>query len=59
MVQWDERGVKAEEVKEEKEVEVELMVVKLGVVVVLIVEVRVWMVEARMEEVLRIVAVSC
>ena len=40
------------EVKEEMEVEVELMVVKLGVVVV-------WMVEARREEVLEIVAVSC
>ena len=34
MVQWDERAVKVEEVKEEMEVEVELMVVKLGVVVV-------------------------
>ena len=52
MVQWDERGVKVEEV-------VELMVVKLGVVVVLVVEVMVWMVEAGMEEVHGIVAVSC
>ena len=55
-VQWDEIGVKVEE---EMEVEVEVMVVKLGVVVVLVVEVMVWMVEAGIEEVLRIVAVSC
>ena len=46
-----------EEVKEE--MEVELMVVKLGVVVVLMVEVMVLMVEAGREEVLGIVAVSC
>ena len=61
MVQWDEIGVKVEEVKEEMkvEVEVEVMVVKLGVVVVLVVEVMVWMVEAGMEEVLGIIAVSC
>ena len=56
MVQWDEIGVKVEEVEEEMEVEV--MVMKLGVVVVLVVEVMVWMVEAGMEEVLRIVVVS-
>ena len=42
------------EVKEEMEVEVELMVVE-----VLMVEVMVLTVEAGMEEVLRIVAVSC
>ena len=46
-----------EEVKEEMEVEV--MVVKLGVVVVLVVEVMVWMVEAGMEVVLEILTVSC
>ena len=39
--------------------EMEVMVVKLGVVVVLVVEVMVWMVEAGREEVLEIVAVSC
>ena len=44
--------MKVEEVKEEMEVEVEWMVVQLGVVVVL-------MVEAGREEVLRIIAVSC
>ena len=54
MEQWDEGGVKVGELKEEVEVvvEVEWMVVKLGVVVV-------WMVEARREEVPGIVAVSC
>ena len=41
-----------DELKEEVEVEVEWMVVRLGVVVV-------WMVEAKREEVLGIVAVSC
>ena len=59
MVQWAEIGVKGVEVKEEMEVEVELMVVKLGVVVVLMVEGMVLMVEAGREEVLGIVAVSC
>ena len=41
MEQWDEVGVKVEEVVEEMEVEVEVMVVvvKMGVVVVLMVEV--------------------
>ena len=73
MVQWDEGGVKVDELKEEVEVEVEWMVVKWEVVEVLMVEmmvwmvevmvwmveVMVWMVEAGMEEVLEILAVSC
>ena len=54
---YKEVGVKVEEVVEEMEVEV--MVVKLGVVAVLMVEMMEWMVEAGMEEVLRIIAVSC
>ena len=49
--------MKVEEVVEEMEVEV--IVVKLGVVVVQMVEVMVLTVEVGMEEVLRIVAVSC
>ena len=61
MVQWDEGGVKVGEWKEEVEVvvEVEWMVVKWEVVEVLMVEMMVWMVEAGMEEVLGILAVSC
>ena len=57
MRQWDEGGVKVDKLKEE--VEVELMAVKREVVEVLMVEMMVWMVEAGMEEVLRILAVSC
>ena len=54
MVQWDEIGVKVEEVKEEMEVEVELMVVVLMVeeIVVMVVVVMVQMVVEGMEEVL-------
>ena len=75
MVQWDEGGVKVDELKEKGEVvvemrvvevwevvevlEVEVMVVKLGVVVVQMVEVMVLTVEAGMEEVFRMIAVSC
>ena len=54
MEQWDEIEGKVEEVKEEMEVEVELRVVKLGVVVVLVL-----MVEVGREEVLKIIAASC
>ena len=54
MVQWDEGGVKVDELKEE--VEVEWMEVKWEVVEVLMM---VWMVEAGMEEVLVILVVSC
>ena len=59
MVQWDEGGVKVDELKEEVEVEVKWMVVKWEVVKVLMVEMMVWMVEAEMEEVLGILVVSC
>ena len=48
-----------EELEVVEVLEVEVMVVKLGVVVLLVVEVMVWMVEAGMEEMLGIVAVSC
>ena len=48
-----------EEGKEEMEVEVGVVVMKLGVVVVLVVEVMVVTVEAGMEEVLEIIAISC
>ena len=48
-----------EEVKEEMEVEEGVVVVKLGVVVVLVVEEMVVTVEVGKEEVLEILAVSC
>ena len=58
MVQWDEGGVKVDELKEEMEVAVEMMVGEEWEVVEAL-EVEVMVVEEGKEEVLEIVAVSC